>query len=335
MLRKILQGVIGAGIFVYILYFLGKNQALFHRAYAGTAYHLAALFVCILATWVVASLQTLLPLRELGVRLGFAENLMVTLAAGFCNYLPLRAGTVLRLEYIKSMYGMGYLRYGSILGARALLLVWAAGAMGLAGAAGMMLTGRAVRWEVLALYTVILLAGVAPFCIPFDRLLPSEGRLSRLGRELTQSMILIRGNRRITVLYLGLVVLQFVLLGARLAVAFSALGQFPVFWAYFLLAPLTTLLSFVDLTPGNLGLREWAVGLITAALGADYSSGIFASCLDLAVMMPMTFAFGSLATSVAVLRMGRRAGAGRKKASEGMSPKSGSAARFLSAREIR
>lgn len=56
---------------------------------------------------------------------------------------------------------------------------------------------------------------------------------------------------------------------------------------------MTTLISFLSLTPGNLGLREWAIGIISFASGVDFHNGIFAGTLDRAILMAITFILGS------------------------------------------
>jgi len=264
--------------------------------------------VGILATWMLNSLQTLMPLRELGVRVGFWENLLLTLAAGFGNYLPLRAGTVLRLHYIKSVHGVGYLRYGGILGTRTLLLLWAAGGLGLIGVVAMAVAQHPVRLEIVVLFASILLVGVAPFVLPLDRVLPTRGLSGRVATQLVEAIALIRKNHRMTAWYLGLVVLQFGLLAARLSVAFEVIRHRPAWWAYFFLSPVATILSFINITPGNLGLREWLIGVVSAGVGADYAAGIFAAAVDRAVLMAMTLVVGGLASALVAIRLGRHTG---------------------------
>lgn len=124
---------------------------------------------------------------------------------------------------------------------------------------------------------------------------------------MTEAIELVRRNRRMTVYYLGLVTLQLALLSARLAVAFDAIQRHPPLWVYGLLSPVATILSFINVTPGNLGLREWVVGLLLAGTGADYADGIFAATVDRAVLVVMTFAAGGLAAPVVISRLGRRA----------------------------
>jgi hypothetical protein len=304
-LRRLAQWTVSIALAGYVVWFVVDRREAFSQQFAGTTRHAVLLGLGVIATWTVNSLQTLLPLRELGVRVGFWENWLLTLAAGFGNYLPMRAGTVLRMHYIRSVHGVGYLQYGGILGTRALLLLWAAGGLGLGGAIAMALAQHTVRIEIVLLFAAILVLGVAPFVLPLQRVLPSGGRGGQIARQLIEAIDLVRRNRRMTVWYLGLIVLQFGILTARLSVAFDVIQHRPAWWVYFFLSPVATILSFINITPGNLGLREWLIGVLSAGVGADYAAGIFAAAVDRVVMVAMTLSAGALAAALIAVRLGR------------------------------
>jgi hypothetical protein len=290
----------------YVLWFVLEHREVFSRRFAGTSTHAVLLVLGVVATWTANSLQTLLPLRELGVRVGFWENWLLTVAASFGNYLPMRAGTVLRMHYIKSVHSVGYLQYGGILGTRALLLLWAAGGVGLGGAVAMVLARHTVRLEFVLLFVSILVIGLAPFVLPLHRMLPSIGVVGSAAKQLIEAIDLIRRNHRMTAAYLGLVVLQFIIITLRLTVAFDAIQRRPEWWAYFFLSPIAAILSFINITPGNLGLREWLIGVLSVGVGTDYTDGIFAAAVDRTVLVAMTLGFGGMASAVLAVRLARR-----------------------------
>jgi uncharacterized membrane protein YbhN (UPF0104 family) len=303
--RRLLQWSIGLALVGYVVWFLLDHRDVFSQRFEGTPRHAALLALGVVAAWLVNSLQTLLPLRELGARVGFWENLLLTIATTFGNYLPMRAGSLMRMQYIKSVHGLGYLRYAGVLGARSLMLLWVTGAVGLSAAIAMTLVRGPVAVEVFLLFTGIVAAGVLPFLLPIERMLPATDVVRRLGVELMQAISLVRRNRRMTLAYVGLVVLQLGILTARLAVAFDVVQQRPSVWMYCFLSPIATILSFINITPGNLGLREWLVGLLSAGVGIDYATGIFAASVDRVVLVAMTLSVGAVAAAIVAARMGR------------------------------
>jgi uncharacterized membrane protein YbhN (UPF0104 family) len=52
------------------------------------------------------------------------------------------------------------------------------------------------------------------------------------------------------------------------------------------------IVSFLTVTPGNLGVREWALGLVSYSTGYDFRNGVFAGTLDRAMLMTCTFLLG-------------------------------------------
>jgi hypothetical protein len=304
-IRRVLQWTATVVLIIYVIWLLVDSREIFSERFSGTLWHAGLLTFGIGCTWIVNSLQTLLPLRELGVRVGFWENLLLTVAVVFGNYLPMRAGSLLRLEYIRAIHGMGYLRYGGILGARALMLLWAAGGVGLAGGVVMAVAGHEIRPEVFLLFGVVLGAGLLPFIVPVQRLLPNHGLAQRVGTQVTDAIELVRRNRRMGVWYFVLVLVQLAILTMRLAVSFDVIQRQPPAWVYCFLSPIATILAFINITPGNLGLREWVVGILSAGVGIDYAEGIFAASIDRAMLMLMTLTIGGLAAAIVVTRLGR------------------------------
>ena len=115
----------------------------------------------------------------------------------------------------------------------------------------------------------------------------------------------IKAQPRLAALILVLTICNIALLAFRLYVSFDAVQVQLSPWVLMLLAPSTILISFISITPGNLGLREWIIGFLSLAAGYQFESGIFASTLDHAVMLGVAFTFGSISTWLVWLRLGR------------------------------
>jgi uncharacterized membrane protein YbhN (UPF0104 family) len=301
-----LRGLLSFALVAWLAYYLYTNWDLFSASADASRYQLAALTVCILATWVINSLQVLLLLRMEQVRVGFWENLLVQTATLLGNYVPMRIGTILRFRYFKKVHGLEYTRLGGIAGLRLMLLVSCAGMLGLFGLPGLMMSGgHQVNLLLWPLFIGMLCVPAATYLFAVRRLRLPGGRAGELLGRFLSGFVGIRQQPRIAAFVLILLLCQFVLLSVRLHISFEVMGIPLSPWALLLLAPTATLMAFLTLTPGNLGLREWIIGVISVAAGYQFDGAVFAGVVDRAVLMGVTFVFGAVGLSYLLLRLGR------------------------------
>jgi uncharacterized membrane protein YbhN (UPF0104 family) len=301
-----LRGLLSFALVAWLAYYLYTNWDLFSASADASRYQLAALTVCVLATWVINSLQVLLLLRMEQVRVGFWENLLVQTATLLGNYVPMRIGTILRFRYFKKVHGLEYTRLGGIAGLRLMLLVSCAGLLGLFGLPGLMMSGgHQVNLLLWPLFIGMLCVPAATYLFAVRRLRLPGGRAGKLLGRFLSGFVSIRQQPRIAAFVLILLLCQFVLLSVRLHISFEVMGIPLSPWALLLLAPTATLMAFLTLTPGNLGLREWIIGVISVAAGYQFDGAVFAGVVDRAVLMGVTLVFGAVGLSYLLLRLGR------------------------------
>ena len=145
----------------------------------------------------------------------------------------------------------------------------------------------------------------ATYLFAVRRLRLPGGRAGELLGRFLSGFVSIRQQPRIAAFVLILLLCQFVLLSVRLHISFEVMGIPLSPWALLLLAPTATLMAFLTLTPGNLGLREWIIGVISVAAGYQFDGAVFAGVVDRAVLMGVTFVFGAVGLSYLLLRLGR------------------------------
>lgn len=301
-----LRGLLSFALVAWLAYYLYTNWELFSASADLSRYQLAALTVCVLATWVINSLQVLLLLRMEQVRVGFWENLLVQTATLLGNYVPMRIGTILRFRYFKKVHGLEYTRLGGIAGLRLMLLVSCTGLLGLFGLLGLMMSGgHQVNLLLWPLFIGMLCVPAATYLFAVRRLRLPGGRAGELLGRFLSGFVSIRQQPLVAWFVLILLLCQFVLLSIRLHISFEVMGIPLSPWALLLLAPTATLMAFLTLTPGNLGLREWIIGVISVAAGYQFDGAVFAGVVDRAVLMGATFVFGAVGVVYLLLRLGR------------------------------
>jgi uncharacterized membrane protein YbhN (UPF0104 family) len=225
--------------------------------------------------------------------IGFGENVLLSACSNFANYLPMRIGTLLRGRYMKQVHGLRYARFGSIFGIRMVLLVSACGLLGTIGTLGLWLFEDRPAWLLLALFVIMTVVAAIALFLRLPRANAANERLPRIWNDFVDGFAAARLQPRVSVVVLGLTLLQQLTLGLRLFIGFDAFQAYASPWLLMLLAPLVMLVSFIAITPGGLGIREAAIGYVAFATGYDFSLGLFAGSLDRAVLLVLTVTVGT------------------------------------------
>ncbi len=313
---RVAKALLSGAVLIWLVWYLFENSDLLSRALQASPLYLLSLTLLILTTWLFNSLQVLLFLRLAGLKIGFWENLLLQNATQLGNYVPMRLGTILRFRYLKIVHGIEYLRLGGIAGMRVVLLTTTAGVLGCIGLAAL---ARDASLDVSpALWPIFLGMVFAPLAIWWiaSRLVfSSDTWTGRLAQLFLSSFSALRERPDVALRIVVLLLAQFCVLALRLQISFTIVGVDLSPWALLLLAPTGTLLAFLNLTPGNLGLREWVIGALSLATGYSFADAVIAGVVDRAVLMICIFAFGSLSLPLLLRRLRRAAGSAADAAS--------------------
>jgi len=279
-IKNLAKNIIAALIILGLAHYLWKHWDIFCGALDVSLSHILGLVSCILLTWVVNAYQVLLLLRKLGVKVGFWENMVII-------------GTLVRMRYFKKVHGLQYMKFGGIIGVRVLILVASTGLLGCIGTIGLKVSGFQLNVVLLCIFISMVVVSLGACLLPAPTMEKSKSTVLKSWSDLLTALTIIRSQPTLLCKIIALVLMQFVLLAIRLYISFDAIHIELSPWAFLMLAPMSTLLAFVSLTPGSLGLREWAIGVMSLASGIDFQSGIFAGTIDRAILMACTFIFGS------------------------------------------
>lgn len=288
LLRIILSIVIIAGLIGYIWHTRHDALASFDAPFD----KILLLAFLILLTWVLNCLPMMIFMRLMHRKIGLVESLVALVGSMLGNYLPMRVGTIIRMRFFKKKFDLDYMEFLGIMGVRTLLLFLMTSILGVIGITGLYLSGQKVHIAITGLFMVMTVFSVGLLFFPLHAIKNRKGSLGRLLDQLSAGHHILQTNLRIFWILALILSAQFIVLGLRLYLSFQAFGKELSVWAFLLIGPLGTLVSFVNLTPGNLGLREWIFGGLAGATGLDFQSGIFAGTLDRSVLMLLTFMIG-------------------------------------------
>lgn len=292
---SVIKNLAGLAVLIWLGYFLYENWYMFEATQEVSWSHLSILTSCVIATWLVNSQQVYILLRAQGVHVGRMENLLVQTMAILGNYLPMRMGTIMRFHYFKAVHGIEYMKFGGIVSVRVLFITFVAGFL---GALTLLIWFDLSDLQDYVIVLIFISMCIAPVILYFFRpkVRVKNKVLVKIIGLFSQALTTVRENHRLSLLVILLLLVQFLILSVRLYVSFDAMGKSISPVAFLVLAPTATLLSFITITPGNVGLREWVIGVLSAMMAYDFDIAMFAGLLDRVVLMVCTFIFGSISS---------------------------------------
>lgn len=282
-------------IIVGLVYYLYSNIDILVSVFDATFLQAIGISVCILSSWFLNSLQILILIRKMGVKIGLWENLCLFIATAIGNYIPMKMGTIIRMRYLKEIHGFNYTTFTGLVWIRALIFFLTAGLLGCIGIIGLRLSGAAVSFVLFYPFLMMLLISGGFFIVPIPKFGQFNSRYAKHFQNLLAGIDALKNNRLVFFLNMILVLTQYLLLAIRLYFSFQTVNVNLSLWALLVLAPTTTLITFISITPGSLGIREWVIGLLSFGTGVDFQNGIFAGTIDRAFLMGYTFTFGIFA----------------------------------------
>jgi uncharacterized membrane protein YbhN (UPF0104 family) len=224
-------------------------------------------------------------LNRLAVKERFLDSFTLTGAALLLNHLPFSAGSVARAIFLRQRHALAYPAYVSAL----LVATLVSGAV--SSACGLAASWAASAYGLSLLFFAGLLGACGALALVTLRMPAGTSAVHAALRRFEQASVLLRSGRSMAALTATSCV-RVVLSTARLAVCYHAFGEAPSFPSLVLLGSAGVLVSLVNLTPANLGIRELALGAFSAALGGSAEHGMAAASLERAATLACALLVG-------------------------------------------
>lgn len=291
---KCFKNLISVFIIAGLAYYLWENWDTFYATFDASWSQIMGLVSCIIMTWLINCLQSFLLYRHAGINVKFWENFIIQIAAIMGNYLPMRLGSLIKMRYFKKVYGLEYIKFVGVAGIRILIILMYCTVLSSIGLIGLKLPQYVFVWILLGILNTIIFIVIGSKLIKLSYRLDLKNKFIKTKiYEFLTAFEIIRSRPILFCQMSGLVMMQFATLAYRLSISFDIINVELSPWVLLILAPTTSIIQFLILTPGNLGLREWLIGVISYISGYNFSSGIFAGSVDRAILMMCTFILGS------------------------------------------
>jgi uncharacterized membrane protein YbhN (UPF0104 family) len=230
-------------------------------------------------------------LRRLGVREPFGEGFLLTGAGYLLNHLPLNAGFVVRAIVLHRDHSLPYSSYVSLTLVNAVVNV----GVGALVAALVLASGGTHSGSKSALVIALIAIALLSLCMLYMPVMSFSRASSWVGRQLSslgQGVTLIRGSGGALLLLMALALTKMFAFTLRFAVCWYVLGQPISVRAVLLMGVAQNLLALVNVTPGNLGLRELVVSVLSGELGSSRTIGLAAASIERVVNLLYIVAVG-------------------------------------------
>ncbi|HEX6273487.1 MAG TPA: lysylphosphatidylglycerol synthase transmembrane domain-containing protein [Polyangiaceae bacterium] len=290
-LRSLVSFVLLVGSAAYVGHVLFEQRAELARVLELNPAIIVIIFSLMGVSHLQRTYEFTFMLRKLGVREPFAEGFLLTAAGFLLNHLPFNAGLVMRASVLKRDHSLPYASYLALVTVNALVNVSVAALLGLVVTlAEPPETGFA--WPLVALFAALLVVAVGSVFLPLTKLSFGSTFLGRHLGRLATGIALIRGNGSSILVLIGVALAKVTGAALRAWLCFELLGAEVSFLGAALLASTTIVFTLVNVTPGNLGLREVVMAAVSTQLGASYAVGMAAASIDRVVLLFYTVVTG-------------------------------------------
>lgn len=292
-MRKWIKHLIGIITVAALVYYLARHHEQLAALRRLDWTHLAWIYAVALVTEVNRALVFRHLLRRLDTRAGFWDMVLLQQVTVLLNYLPFKAGSLFRANYLKRRYGLAYASYASLIAVLTLLTTIVATAVGVIVVVVVYGLDSPSEQILAGAFATLLVLALVGFLAPLPR--PGGPALwQRALRNFLHGRELLSQNRRAAGPALALLLLNFVLSAVRVGIIYHALGLH-VHWAgYLVLGVLGFAALYFNLTPGGLGVREIILGAGAVVLGVTLDEGLLAAMADRAVILGWTIVVGGL-----------------------------------------
>jgi uncharacterized membrane protein YbhN (UPF0104 family) len=275
----------------YVARALWSERAELERALNLSSVALFGLILLMFLAHLQRTLEFTYMLRRLGVKEPFWDGFLLTGAGYLLNHLPLNAGLVMRAAVLKQDHSLPYASYVSLTLVNALVNVTVGASIGLVASAVAFSGSGAAALPLLA-FSVVVTSSLFLIWLPRSLTPRTNGFVARRIRVLLEGVALIRGNGLGILLLAALAFTRLAGVALRLWICFAALGEAISPLGAALLGWGSVLFTLVNVTPGNLGLRELVLSFAAGELGSTQTIGMAASSMDRVVLLAYIVAIG-------------------------------------------
>lgn len=255
--------------------------------------------ICLISTvmlfWLFISGFTFkLLVGAVDVKLSIFEFFGLTILTSFGNYLgPLRPGAAIKAMYLKSVKGLQYAKFTSVLIANAFLILFINGLIALL----LIIIFHNQNIHVPQILIYICLGLTVGTMIPFFYRFSTIPIKGKIGEVLQSALVGFNTIYKYKLRLIGIcsTLLLQMLVGALLfVIIYRSLGISLNYYTSLFVSVFISISSFFSITPNNIGIQEAVTALIFSLTGFDFTVGVIGAGLLRIVHILLTFLLAPL-----------------------------------------
>ncbi len=276
-----------------IAYYLATNRELLDALWKISAVHVVFLILLRVLTIGSNGLYLKIFAEKFDVDLKTAEWIGLSFITTMGNQImPLSGGTIARAVYLKHHYALPYATFLTMLAANYLITFWIVGVIGLfvCLASYDLNHARLILSAFFFVVTVIItLLLILPYSSP-----PAKNRIMRTFNNAIEGWFLIKADRRLLVLVASVALICILLNGVSFWVAYLSIHIIISAQIAVLVSLLPYFLILISVTPGNLGIQETMICLLSGFIGRGLGEGLLVALLIRAATLIPAFIVGPI-----------------------------------------
>ncbi|BFN37124.1 lysylphosphatidylglycerol synthase transmembrane domain-containing protein [Fidelibacter multiformis] len=293
----VLKYFLSITILVPIIYLILKNKETILSLKDINIFGVLLLLLSSILAYLPTSLEFNISLKLFNIPISYIESFKLSSLNSMYNYfIPIRGGSFARAYLLKKRYGLDYSKYLSLLGGLYFIGIFVSSLIALLTLNILLLFLHMwyCKLYFLSLFLFLTLI-VLFFLLNKIKTIQSQNHRNKVIKALIKIYVglsLFKKNPKVIVKISLVQIILVLFLTLRLYISFILLDISVSFIHLLVVQSLVTFSTILSITPGNIGIREGIVGLLSNLFGISLPGAFMAAALDRVVSMCVVFLFG-------------------------------------------
>lgn len=292
--KNIISVIVLLLLLAFAIYYFNKNFQDFKDLSIENPLLIIPIVVVLLLSFYNLGQQNKELLKPFNVLLGYGEAFSLAVVTRFYNLItPFRGGMAARAVYLKKKHNFAYVHFLATLSAIYVLVFLVASFLGILSALAIYYQTGVLSWIILSIFLAVFLGMLFVIFVSPKFEERKNKWLNRIVK-VVNGWHLIKGNKRVVMITLGITFVQILLSTLMLWLQFRVFGIEVGLASCLFLSSIANLGILIGITPGNLGINEAVIVFSAMTIGITPAESLSVALLGRAVSLVVLFILGPI-----------------------------------------